>query len=119
MVKTIYIVLCILGVLLPYSQLAPWVLENGLSPILAVQQIMASKISALAWLDVVVSAVALLFFVNVESRRIGMQRIWLVYLGTLTVGVSLGLPLFLLMREHYLSFSKPSLSETDTGIKNA
>ena len=48
MVKTIYIVLCILGVLLPYSQLAPWVLENGLSPMLAVQQIMASKISALA-----------------------------------------------------------------------
>jgi hypothetical protein len=28
-----------------------------------------------------------------------MKRIWLPVLGTLTVGVSLGLPLFLLMRE--------------------
>jgi len=103
MLKKIYIALCVAGLFLPYSQLAPWLFENGLSPLLLIEEILASRISSFAWLDVIVSAVVLLTFVNVESRRLGMRGVWKPWVVTLTVGVSLGLPLFLLMREYHLS----------------
>ncbi len=103
MLKNIYWVLCVAGFVLPYSQFAPWVLENGLSPMLFLQEILASKLSLFAWLDVIVSAVVLLTFVSVEAKRLGMTRVWMPWVATLTVGVSLGLPLFLLMREYHLS----------------
>ena len=103
MLKNIYWVLCVAGFVLPYSQFAPWVLENGLSPMLLLQEILASKLSLFAWLDVIVSAVVLLTFVSVEAKRLGMARVWIPWVATLTVGVSLGLPLFLLMREYHLS----------------
>lgn len=101
--KNIYIVCCVLGTLLPYSQFLPWVLDHGLSPVMLINEIAASRISAFAWFDVVVSAVVLLTFAGVESRRLGMKNLWITWLATLTVGVSLGLPLFLLMREYHLS----------------
>jgi len=38
-------------------------------------------------------------FIWSEGRRINLKRLWLPVLATLTVGVSLGLPLFLLLTE--------------------
>lgn len=102
MLKNIYIACCVLGIVLPYSQFLPWVLDHGLSPVLFLSEILESRISAFAWFDVVVSAIVLLTFAGVESRRLGMKNVWITWLATLTVGVSLGLPLFLLMREYHL-----------------
>ena len=53
-------------------------------------------------MDVVVSAFALAVLVRVESRRLHMRRRWLPIAAVLLVGVSLGLPLFLYMRESAL-----------------
>lgn len=103
MLKNIYIILCLVGLLLPYSQFVPWLLDHGLSPLLLLTEILDSKISAFAWLDVILSAIVLLTFAHVESRRLGMKYLWATWLATLTVGVSLGLPLFLLLREYHLS----------------
>jgi len=50
-------------------------------------------------LDVIVSAVVLGVFVAVDGRRMSMKHLWLPSAATLVVGVSLGLPLFLYMRE--------------------
>jgi Protein of unknown function DUF2834 len=50
-------------------------------------------------MDVVVSAVVLLAFTRIEGATPGICRRWLVLVAVLTVGVSLGLPLFLYMRE--------------------
>lgn len=96
--KTLYLLLCILGTLLPLSQFIPWLAENGLNIPLLLQHIAADRLSAFAWLDVLVSAGALAAFVVYESRRLKMRYGWLSLLG-LCVGVSLALPLFLLMRE--------------------
>lgn len=96
--KTLYLLLCILGTLLPLSQFIPWLADNGLNIPLLLQHIAADRLSAFAWLDVLVSAGALAAFVVYESRRLKMRYGWLSLLG-LCVGVSLALPLFLLMRE--------------------
>ncbi len=97
--KTIYLTLCFLGLLLPYWQFVPWLFEHGLNLSLFWRQLFVNRISAFFGMDVLVSAVALIIFTRVESRRLGIGRRWPPVLATLLVGVSLGLPLFLYMRE--------------------
>jgi uncharacterized protein DUF2834 len=97
--KTIYLVLCFLGVVVPYWQFVPWVMQHGLNLPLFARELFANRIGAFFGMDVVVSAVALLAFTRIESARLGIRRRWLVVIAVLTVGVSLGLPLFLYLRE--------------------
>ena len=102
--KTIYLVLCFLGTILPYWQFLPWLLQHGFDPALFWHELFASRISAFFVMDVVVSAIALLAFMRIEGGRSGTSR-WLPILAMLTVGVSLGLPLFLYLRERKLESS--------------
>jgi len=100
--KSRYLVLCVLGTVIPYSQFVPWVVENGLDMRLFVQQLFANRIGAFFGMDVLVSAIALLMFARVEGGRLGVRGRWLPLIAVLTVGVSLGLPLFLYLRERRL-----------------
>ncbi len=97
--KTAYLGLCVLGTVLPYSQFLPFLREHGFDVQLLCQQLFSNRIGAFFGLDVIVSAVVLLVFVSVEGRRAGMRHLWAPLAAILTVGVSLGLPLFLYMRE--------------------
>ena len=100
--KYLYGILCILGTILPLSQFVPWVTENGLNILLLFSEANFSKISAFAWIDVIISAVVLIAFILVEGKRQNMTKLWLPILSTCSVGVSLGLPLFLLMKELHI-----------------
>jgi len=102
-VQAIYVILCVLGAALPLSQFVPWLAEHGLALPLLLQQAFGTPVSAFAWLDVVVSAAAVIVFVRVEGGRLGMGRLWLPLICLFTVGVSLALPAFLLMRERHLA----------------
>jgi hypothetical protein len=97
--KTIYLVLCFAGAILPYWEFVPWVAQHGLNLPLLVRDLFANRISAFFGMDVVVSAVVLITFMRVESAQLKIPRRWIPVLAVLTVGVSLGLPLFLYMRE--------------------
>jgi hypothetical protein len=97
--KTIYLVLCVLGLVLPYWQFVPWVLANGLNIPLFFRQLFANRIGGFFGMDALVSAVVLLVFTRRESSRLGVHGRWLPLIAVLTVGVSLGLPLFLYLRE--------------------
>ena len=98
-VKTAYLVLCVLGTALPYSQLVPFLREHGLDLRLFVEQLFATRIGGFFGLDVLVSAIVLWVFVGVDGRRLGVRHLWAPVAATLAVGVSLGLPLFLYLRE--------------------
>jgi hypothetical protein len=100
-----YAALCAAGIVLPYSQFLPFVREHGLDLRLFFDQLFANRISAFFGLDVLVSAVALIVFVRLEGRRLGIRRLWAPVAATLAVGVSFGLPLFLYMREGALDAS--------------
>ena len=97
--KTLYLMLCLAGVLVPYWQFVPWVFQHGLNLGLFVRELFANRISGFFGMDVVVSAVALIVFTRIEGARLRIRRRWLVIVAVLTVGVSLGLPLFLYLRE--------------------
>lgn len=105
--KTLYLVLCIVGLLLPYAEFIPWALQHGLNLPLFVRELFANRIGAFFGMDVLVSAVVLVAFTRVEGRRVGIRHRWLVILAVLTVGVSLGLPLFLYLREQRLELGVP------------
>ncbi len=95
-----YAVMCVLGTILPYGALISWVVETGQLDIVAlVTEIADSRISMLAWFDVLVSAVVLVAFIRTDGRRESVSMLWAPIAGTCLIGVSLGLPLFLLMRE--------------------
>jgi hypothetical protein len=100
--KHVYLVFCVLGLVLPYSQFVPWVLENGLQMKLFVQQLFANRVGGFFGMDVLVSAAVLIFFIRREGQRLRVRHLWLPIAGVLTVGVSLGLPLFLYLRERAL-----------------
>ena len=105
--KYFYGILCILGVVLPYASFVPWVSENGLNIFLMLSEIKGSQISSFAWRDVFISAIVLIAFILAEGKYLKMKLLWLPILGTCFVGVSLGLPLFLMLRQIHLETKNP------------
>ncbi len=97
--KSVYLLLCILGTALPYSQFVRWVLAHGLDLRLFFAELFANRVGGFFGMDVIVSAVVLWLFVATEGRRLGVRHLWAPVAATLAVGVSLGLPLFLYLRE--------------------
>ncbi|PYU11829.1 MAG: hypothetical protein DMG37_15315 [Acidobacteria bacterium] len=101
--KTVYLAFCVLGIVLPYWQFGPWVVaQHGVPVGLFLRELFSSRIGGFFGMDVLVSAVVLIFFLRREGERLGVRHLWLPIAGTLTVGVSLGLPLFLYLREDAL-----------------
>lgn len=99
----LYLIVAILGTVLPLSYLLPFLAANGLDLRLFFSQLFQNNISALFGVDVIVSALALWIFVFSEGRRRRMKHLWIYLFCTLLVGVSLALPLFLFFRERKLA----------------
>jgi Protein of unknown function DUF2834 len=94
-----YLICCGLGLILPYSQLVPWLLEHGLNITLFYRELFANRISAFFAMDVIVSAIVLIWFIQSEGKRLRVRLLWLPTIGTLVAGVSFGFPLFLFLRQ--------------------
>ena len=97
--RVVYLALALAGLILPYSQLLPWVAVHGLDLPLLVRELLATRPGAFFALDVLVSAVVLLVFIAHEGRARALRPLWLPVAATCLVGVSCGLPLFLYLRE--------------------
>ena len=95
----VYFWLCVIGTVLPLSSFLPWFGEHGLNLPLFGAQLFANPVSSFAGWDLIVSALVLFVFVAVEGGRLKVKPLWAPVVATLAVGVSLGLPLFLLLRE--------------------
>ena len=103
MTQYFYLVLCILGTVLPCSQLLPFLTEHGLNVSLLMKDLFANRISSFFGLDVIVSSLVLWVLVLTEGRRQQMRHLWIYIVCNLLVGVSLGLPLFLYVRERVIA----------------
>ena len=103
MIQYLYLILCVLGTVLPCSQLFPFLAQHGFNVPLLIEQLFANRISGFFGLDVIVSSVVLWIFVLTEGRRQQMKHLWIYIVCNLAVGVSLGLPLFLYMRERRMA----------------
>lgn len=97
--RTLYLLLCVVGTILPYLFFVQFLREHGLDFRLFFEQLFANPISSNFGMDVIVSSICLWVFVYFEGRRLRMKHLWAPVVGNLLVGVSLGLPLFLYLRE--------------------
>ena len=105
--RYLYLVLAWIGLILPYSLFVSWIMKHhALNMSLFIRNLFANQISAFFAMDVIVSAIVLIVFVLGECRRLGMRTLWLPVIATLLVGVSLGLPLFLYLRQIQLEQSR-------------
>ena len=100
--KNILLVLCVLGVILPLSQFIPWVADHGIDMPLFFKELFSTKIGGFFGMDVILSAVVLFVFIFYEGRQLQMTKFWIPVVATLSVGVSLGFPLFLYLRQSHL-----------------
>lgn len=99
MLQITYLTFCILGTILPYSQFILFLIEHGFNFQLFFEQLFSNRIASFSAMDLIVSSVIFWVFVFVEGKRLGMKNLWIYIVSNLLVGVSLALPLFLLMRE--------------------
>jgi hypothetical protein len=97
--RHLYLGLCVLGTVLPVSQFLPFLRQHGLNVREFAAQLFATPVSSFFGLDVIVSSMVLWAFVAIDGRRNGLTHLWAPIVANLAVGVSLGLPLFLYMRE--------------------
>jgi hypothetical protein len=103
--KYIYFGLCVLGTVWPYLQFIEFLRDNGFDLRTFHDELFGSHASAFFVLDVVVSSIVLWVLVFTEGRRLGMRYLWAPVVANIAVGVSLGLPLFLYLRERRLETS--------------
>jgi hypothetical protein len=98
--RNLYLAFALIGIVLPYSQFIPWIAEHhALDMSLFTRDLVANRVSTFFGMDVIVSAIVLLIFIKAEGRRAGIPLVWLPIVGTLLIGVSFGLPLFLYLRQ--------------------
>ena len=110
--KTMYLLLSVVGLVAPYWQFVPWVATNGLNARFFLEQLFVNRISGFFAMDVLISSIVLLIFMQAENSKLGVRGRWLPVLAVLTVGVSLALPLFLYLREL-------NLEQSQGGVKTA
>ncbi|MFN8473240.1 MAG: DUF2834 domain-containing protein [Anaerolineae bacterium] len=106
--RQVYLLLAVVSAIVPYALFVPWLLANGLNIPLFVQNLSANNIAAFFAVDVIISALVLFVFIFAEGRRLGITRLWAPVVGTLLVGVSFSLPLFLYMRQAHLDVAMAS-----------
>jgi hypothetical protein len=100
--RHLYLALCLIGTAVPLGAFLPFLRTPGAGPGLFLAQLFATPVSGFFGWDVIVSSLVLWTLVLVEGRRLAMRGLWAPIAGNLLVGVSLGLPLFLYMRERRL-----------------
>ncbi len=92
--KRVFLFLAIVGTIAPYAVFAPWIWAHGIDFPLLLTEMFATEVSRFFSLDVIVSAVVV-FVMAIRGSLRGVRYAWLTIVGTLSVGVSLGLPLYL------------------------
>lgn len=98
--KQIFLVLAVLGTLAPMAAFAPWVAQHGLSIPGLVSEMFATDISRFLSMDLICSALAV-FAMAARGWKRGVPHAWLAVVGTVSVGVSLGLPLYLYLEARH------------------
>lgn len=93
----LYLALLALGTALPFAQLIPWLRRHGLDLAKFREDLFANRISGFFGWDVLVAVPTLVVLVLADRELRPAQR-GLVVAGSL-LGTSVGLPLYLVLRE--------------------
>ena len=102
--RSVYLFLCVAGATLSLLQVLTFLRQHGLDFRLLLDAF-SMRFSGAPGIEMIASLVVVSAFVYFEGRRARMGRLWLPIAASLAVGISLGLALFLYMREARLQRS--------------
>ena len=97
----IYAGLTAVGTAVPLSQVVPWLSEHGVDIPRFIKELTVNRVSRFFGADVLVSAAVVVAFVALDKGGPPLAYRVLALLATFTVGVSSGLPMYLLFRERH------------------
>jgi hypothetical protein len=109
MKQHIYLILAVIGIILPMSQFIPAAAEGSFSVAGMAAEMTATRTVTGIALDFLVAVAAGFTFGLFEIRRLKIRRWWIPLIGTFFIGFSFGLPFFLHLRERALA----ALHQTD------
>src|ERR1044071_6990941 len=100
--KNVYLMLAVIGLLVPYWFFFQFFKANGFQLGLLLQQALINPVSIAFTVDLVLAIVVFWFYLFAEANKLQMKNAWLYVLASLTIGLSFALPLFLYFRERQL-----------------
>jgi hypothetical protein len=103
--KRFYLVMVVLGSVIPWLFFGQFFLAEGLNLLLFIEKLFANAPSSGAMGDLVISALVFWAWSYQDSRARGVPHWWVLPIATLLIGVSCALPLYLYLRED----TQPSL----------
>jgi CDP-diglyceride synthetase len=101
-IKYLYLALAIIGTVLTMSQLIPFMRLNGPDIYLMFKELFRNEATSFFGYDLLVTALTALIFMYVDGKRNKVPYFWIPIASVFLVGLALGLPLYLYLRESYL-----------------
>lgn len=98
-VKNLYLFMSVIGLFAPLSVFVPWLNVHGMDWGLMGDLLMANQITQATLIDLSLAALVALIFMVAEGLRARVPLWWIAPIGTCTIGLCFGLPLFLYLRE--------------------
>jgi hypothetical protein len=108
--KNIFLILAIIGFIVPYYFFLRLPAENGFNLPSLVQPFFANSFMKGAAMDLTISVIVFWTYAFMEARKLQMKNAWVYALATLLVGLSFALPLFLYFRERKIETRHASSS---------
>jgi hypothetical protein len=100
--KDFYMAMCVVGIVVPYYVMWRFLEVMGTDYNLMMEWLFVNWWNTFFLADLFLVAVAIIGYIVIEGRRLGLPRLWLPLVCVGLVGVCLALPLFLYMREVHL-----------------
>ncbi|MBX3041715.1 MAG: DUF2834 domain-containing protein [Bdellovibrionaceae bacterium] len=100
--RNIWLVLAVLGVAIPFSHFAPFLMEQGLNLPLFWDLLFANRVSSFFATDLIISSIAFLLWSYFDSKKNKVTHWWLILAANLLLGLSLALPLYFFRRHSAL-----------------
>lgn len=97
--KHFYLLLAIIGAILTLWQLSLFSLQNGLNIVLMFSELFKNNATSFFGFDLIVTVVTVIFFIIFDAKRLKIKQIWIPLISIFLVGVALGFPLYLYLRE--------------------
>ena len=101
--RQVYLGLAVVGLVIPYYFLITFLLKYGVDGRLFFKQLFGTPISTFFAADLLLSCIVFMMYSGREASRHSIKHAWICTLVLFTVGLSCALPLFLFLREPYLS----------------
>jgi hypothetical protein len=101
----VYLVLALAGAVVPWYFNIQHLLTSDIpfTPVTFVQSGLVTPMSSSLTVDFFIGSTAMLVWMGVEGRRLGMRRVWLYFVATFAIAFAFACPFFMFMRERKLA----------------